>query len=327
MSISFEEFYRGPTPGFDRGSAPAPPGSLAFLRSRDEWITLAILVVALAAVISSVEDANWVREMPSLTAACFGGLAAGWVASQLPLRAAGAVPAALAAGALFVTGLLLDTLRLSDPAGPTGLAIRWSEMKLRRRALGRGPRGGRDLQRPAPVRRHAGGARVADRLFQRLVRRALAQRLGGAAAARRAAADQHRLPPRPARLRLRRLPLRQRPPHHAAARGARALRLGKRRHHPPRRPPDGGAAHVELGGPGAAHRRLAGPDRQQHRPDRRPLGGAHRARHRSRRADGTPLRGRGIAAGLAAPSLRRRAAAEGTRAARPGPPAGGGGAR
>lgn len=131
MSISFEEFYRGPTPGFDRGSAPAPPGSLAFLRSRDEWITLAILVVALAAVISSVEDANWVREMPSLTAACFGGLAAGWLASQLPLRAAGAVPAALAAGALFVTGLLLDTLRLSDPAGPTGLAIRWSEMKLR----------------------------------------------------------------------------------------------------------------------------------------------------------------------------------------------------
>ena len=131
MSASFEDFFRGPTPGFGSEPAAAEPGSLSFLRSREEWITLAILVVALAAVISSVEDANWVREMPSLAAAGFGGMAAGWIVSQLPLRAAGAIPAVLAGGALFVTGLLLHTLRLSDPAGPTGLAIRWSEMKLR----------------------------------------------------------------------------------------------------------------------------------------------------------------------------------------------------
>ncbi|MCY4638741.1 MAG: transglutaminase domain-containing protein [Chloroflexi bacterium] len=131
MTVSFEEFFRGPTPGYGREPSAAETGSLGFLRSREEWITLVILAVALGAVISSVEDANWVREMPSLAAAGFGGLAAGWLLAQLPLRAGWGVPAGLAWGTLFVTGLLLDTLRLSDPAGPTGLAIRWSEMKLR----------------------------------------------------------------------------------------------------------------------------------------------------------------------------------------------------
>ncbi len=131
MTVSFEHLFRGPTPGFGQEPAASEPGRLDFLRSREQWITLALLVIALAAVVSSVEDANWVGEMPSLAMAGFGGLAAGWVASQLPTRAAWGVPAALAWGTLFVTALLLHTLRLSDPEGPTGLIIRWSEMKLR----------------------------------------------------------------------------------------------------------------------------------------------------------------------------------------------------
>ena len=131
MTVSFEELYRGPTPGYGRAPSAAEAGPLGFLRSREEWITLAILAVALGAVISSVEDANWVREMPSLAAAGFGGVAAGWLLAQLPLSAGRGVAAGLAGGGLFVAGLLLDTLRLSDPAGPSGLAIRWSEMKLR----------------------------------------------------------------------------------------------------------------------------------------------------------------------------------------------------
>ena len=82
MTVSFEHLFRGPTPGFGQEPAASEPGRLDFLRSREEWITLALLVIALAAVVSSVEDANWVGEMPSLAMAGFGGLAAGWVASQ-----------------------------------------------------------------------------------------------------------------------------------------------------------------------------------------------------------------------------------------------------
>lgn len=131
MNVSFEHIYRGPTPGFGQTTPAGNEGPLHFLRSREEWVTLAILVIALAAVVSSVESANWVREMPSLTAAGFGGLAVGWLAAQAPSRTVWTVPIALAGGAFFVTGLLLHTLRLSDPQGASGLTIRWSEMKLR----------------------------------------------------------------------------------------------------------------------------------------------------------------------------------------------------
>jgi transglutaminase-like putative cysteine protease len=131
VTTSWEHIFRGPTPGFGQADPNAPTGQLDFLRSREEWTTLAILVVALAAVVSSVESSNWVREMPSLAAAGFSGLAVSWVVAQLRGRALLLVPAALAAGTLIVMGLVLHTMRLSDPSSSGGLTVRWSELKLR----------------------------------------------------------------------------------------------------------------------------------------------------------------------------------------------------
>ena len=131
MTVSWDRIYRGPTPGFGQPDPNATPEPLDFLRSREEWTTLAILVVAQAAIVSSVESSNWVREMPSLAVAGFGGLAIGWLASQSRLRAAWVVPGALAAGALIVAGLVLHAMRLSDPEAAGGLTVRWSELKLR----------------------------------------------------------------------------------------------------------------------------------------------------------------------------------------------------
>ncbi len=130
MTVSFEHLFRGPTPGFGQEPAASEPGRLDFLRSREEWITLALLVIALAAVVSSVEDANWVGRCPrSRWPASAGWRRGGSPRSCRRGRLGRARSPRL--GTLFVTALLLHTLRLSDPEGPTGLIIRWSEMKLR----------------------------------------------------------------------------------------------------------------------------------------------------------------------------------------------------
>ena len=131
MSVSWDQIYRGPTPGFGQSNPNVPSGRLHFLRSHEAWTTLIILVVAQAAVITSVESSNWVREMPSLAAAGFSGLALGWFSAQIRTRAAWLVLVIPVAGGLSVAGLVLHTMRLSDPSAVGGLAVRWSEFKLR----------------------------------------------------------------------------------------------------------------------------------------------------------------------------------------------------
>jgi len=112
--------------------APAPgAGRLTFLRSWEEWITFGLLGVALFAVMSSIEAADWVDEMPSLAAAAGVGLLTGWVLAHLAVRAWVLHLAGIGSGLVVVAGMVLQTMRLADPVLHAGLRGRWSELWAR----------------------------------------------------------------------------------------------------------------------------------------------------------------------------------------------------
>src|SRR6188474_1757412 len=92
--------------------APSPSRWAPVLQRIDEFITFLLVYVALSAVVGSVERADWVPEMPSLTLAATVGLASGWAlartgASAWLLHGVGAV-----LGAVVVVGMVLRNLRL-----------------------------------------------------------------------------------------------------------------------------------------------------------------------------------------------------------------------
>lgn len=106
-----------------------PPSRWTQLIQRaDELITFLLVYVALSAVVGSVERADWVPEMPSLSLAATVGLASGWAlsrtrASSLLLHSVGFL-----LGAVVVVGMVLRNLQLPSELADAGLLTRWSEL-------------------------------------------------------------------------------------------------------------------------------------------------------------------------------------------------------
>jgi hypothetical protein len=86
------------------------------------------MLIALLAVVISVERANWVAEMPRLTVAALAGLVSGWVLGRMhaPSWALHAVGTVI--GAAVVIGMVMHTLQLADPLASSGIVARWSEL-------------------------------------------------------------------------------------------------------------------------------------------------------------------------------------------------------
>ncbi|MFN8639630.1 MAG: transglutaminaseTgpA domain-containing protein [Dehalococcoidia bacterium] len=105
-----------------------PHGSL---RSWETWVSLGLIGIAFLAVSSSIEQADWVGEMPSLSSTAMIGLLAGFFLSRV--RWPGVFLLAMAAPLGVATALwqTLGAMRLSDPSLGTDLAARWSELLLR----------------------------------------------------------------------------------------------------------------------------------------------------------------------------------------------------
>lgn len=105
----------------------------AYLTSWEDWITFALVGVALFAVIVSIEAADWVSEMPSLALAAFVGLLSGWVLSHAPGRAWLLHLVGVAIGVTVVFAEVMQSMRLSDPALQSGVRDRWGELWARNR--------------------------------------------------------------------------------------------------------------------------------------------------------------------------------------------------
>ena len=119
----------------DPGGAEQPPLARrrSFLTSPDEWITFAILLVAFVAVAASIEEADWVNEMPSLFAASLIGLVTGWMLAHTGLPGLVVHPVAIGIGLLvaFVETLHTMSVRnalLVNPDLEITWRVRWDEL-------------------------------------------------------------------------------------------------------------------------------------------------------------------------------------------------------
>ncbi len=128
-SVEWDKLYR-PS---DSDRFEHPTGLLAALRDGGRWLNLLLLFVALMAMTTSLEDANWVDEMPSLTFATLIGLGTGWVLAQIPLRAWFLQLLGIAVGLAGVFGLVMAQMELTDPLLGSGPQQRWTELWLRMR--------------------------------------------------------------------------------------------------------------------------------------------------------------------------------------------------
>ncbi len=131
-AVSWNELYRRPA----RDPFERRGGVIGLFRDTERWLNLVLLFVALLAMSNSLERANWVNEMPSLTAAAIFGLASGWVLGQLPLRSWLLQIVGIAIGLAWVFAIVMVNMELADPLLGTGVRARWSELWLRLRDWG-----------------------------------------------------------------------------------------------------------------------------------------------------------------------------------------------
>lgn len=114
--------------GLPVAHVPPPHGSI---RSWETWLSLGLILVAFLAVSSSIEQADWVPEMPSLTSAAMLGLLVGFVLARVRLPGAILLVLAIPIGVGTTILQTMRAMRLSDPDLGTTLAARWDELTIR----------------------------------------------------------------------------------------------------------------------------------------------------------------------------------------------------
>ena len=135
MRVSWDQMFGRRTPDSD---APAPFLSgrwRVWLNAGEELLTFFLTYVALAAVVASIERANWVVEMPSLSNAAIVGLVSGWVLARTRVSGWLLHPPGIIAGVAVVLSMVLRSLRIA-PGLPDGIRDRWEELYARNAAWG-----------------------------------------------------------------------------------------------------------------------------------------------------------------------------------------------
>jgi transglutaminase-like putative cysteine protease len=131
-SVPWDSIYRGS----DEDPFERRRGILGLVGNTELWLNFLLLFVALTAMTNSLEHANWVDEMPSLTAAAVFGLTSGWLLAQIPVRSWWLQIAGVGLGLGWVFALAMANMELADPLLGTGVRARWSEAWLRLREWG-----------------------------------------------------------------------------------------------------------------------------------------------------------------------------------------------
>ena len=131
-AVGWGQIYRGS----EHDRFQRPRGFIGTFRDTERWLNLVLLFVALMAMSNSLERANWVDEMPSLTAAAIFGLTSGWVLAQIPLRSWLLQVVGMTVGLAWVFAIVMVNMELADPLLESGARARWSELWLRLRDWG-----------------------------------------------------------------------------------------------------------------------------------------------------------------------------------------------
>lgn len=126
-SVNWTELYRGSR--YDQFKRRT--GLLGIFLGVENWLNPVLLVLALLTMTHSLEQANWVNEMPSLTATGLFGFVCGWVLEKVPVRSWAIHILGAVIGLFWVFALVLKNMQLSDPLLGVNAQTRWSELWLR----------------------------------------------------------------------------------------------------------------------------------------------------------------------------------------------------
>lgn len=117
-----------PAPPVTPARSPEGRPRLPAFLSWEELLTFSLMLIALLAVVISVERADWVAEMPRLTVAALVGLVSGWILGRTKAPAYLLHLVGIAIGLAAVVGMVMHTLRLANPLLDHGVGARWSEL-------------------------------------------------------------------------------------------------------------------------------------------------------------------------------------------------------
>ena len=109
----------------------AAPSKPSVLGSWEDWLSFALLAATQLAFALSIARANWVAEMPSLPLVAALGLVAGSALARVRFNTLPLFLAGVALGFAVAVGMVMQTMELSNPLGPSGLATRGSEIWAR----------------------------------------------------------------------------------------------------------------------------------------------------------------------------------------------------
>ena len=119
------EYFRSP-PLTARRSDPLPP-AMRRLLDWESWLTLGLVMIVFLSVARSVDSANWVPEMPSITGLSFLALLAGFLLSKVRAPQGVLHLAALALGFIVVYTLTLRFIEAPGlRAGSSEIWDRWA---------------------------------------------------------------------------------------------------------------------------------------------------------------------------------------------------------
>ena len=103
----------GLSPSMERAGSRLGAGGLPrprLLMTWEDWLTFGAAVMTFLAVSISIQQADWVRDMPAVVPTALGGLLIGMVAARVRFPSAAIHPIAVALGAILV--ILLQLLVL-----------------------------------------------------------------------------------------------------------------------------------------------------------------------------------------------------------------------
>ena len=119
------EYFRARPVTAAREEGPLPP-ALRWLLDWESWLTLALVLMAFLSVARSVDSAEWVPQMPSITGVSFLAIVAGFMLAKVRAPQGILHLAALALGAVVVYLLLLRFIEAPDlRSGTAEIWDRW----------------------------------------------------------------------------------------------------------------------------------------------------------------------------------------------------------
>src|SRR5688572_21076867 len=112
MRVTWDQLFGQQRAPEQRSGGPFPDRWRTAMNVGEEALTFFLTFIALYAVVNSVERADWVPEMPSLTRAAVIGLFSGWVLARTRAPGWALHLVGVSAGVIVVLLIVMRSIRL-----------------------------------------------------------------------------------------------------------------------------------------------------------------------------------------------------------------------